>query len=128
AGVLQARGDRRGAIEAIERAVCLSNWSHILAWRAHLWLQQGNLTAAARWARESGLAPADDLTHLREVEYTTLARVLLAEGRLDEALSLTGRLVAAAERSGRFGWAIDFLTLEAVVLHAAGDTDIAVAS
>src|SRR5262249_39322231 len=36
--------------------------------------------------------------------------------------------VAAAERSGRFGWAIDFLTLEAVVLHAAGDTDIAVAS
>jgi LuxR family maltose regulon positive regulatory protein len=128
ARVLQARGDRHGALEAIERAVCLSGWPHIRAWQARIWLQQGEVPAAVRWARESGFDPADEFTYPREIEYTTLARVLLAEGRFDEALGLTDRLAAAAEAWGRFGWAIDFLTLKAVALQATGAIDDAVAS
>jgi LuxR family maltose regulon positive regulatory protein len=128
ARVLQARGDLRGAVDAIERAVCLSNWSHMRAWQARIWVQQGNVAAAGRWARESGLRPSDDLTYPREVEYAALARVLIAEGRLEDGLALNDRLARAAEESGRFGWAIEFLTLKAVALQAVGQTDDAVAA
>jgi LuxR family maltose regulon positive regulatory protein len=126
ARVLQARGDRRGALEAIERAVCLSGWPHMRAWQARIWLRQGDLAAAVRWARESGLDPADELAYAGEIEYATLARVLLAEGRIDEASRLSERLVAAAGESGRFGRMIDFLTVKALALHASGDLDGAV--
>ena len=54
ARVGQARGDATGALDAIDRAACLSNWPHIRAWRARIWLMQGNLAAASAWARESG--------------------------------------------------------------------------
>jgi LuxR family maltose regulon positive regulatory protein len=128
ARVLQARGDHRGARDAIDRADCLSNWPHIRAWQARLWLQQGNLPAAQRWTRESGFVPSDELTVPREVEYSTLARVLLAEGRHDEALDLLSRLIAAAERWGRDGWQIDFLTLHAVALQTTGEPDEAAAA
>src|SRR5205807_10585860 len=56
-----------------------------VAVQAQVWLAQGNLRAAARWAEASGLSTADDLDFPREVEYLTLARVHIAQARSDRA-------------------------------------------
>jgi LuxR family maltose regulon positive regulatory protein len=90
-----------------------------------LQLAQGDLASATAWAAHSGLTPADaDASHpgWREVEYLTLARVLQAEGRLAEALSLLDRLKGSALADGRDGSVITILVLQALVCQAQDDT------
>ena len=41
------------------------------------------LAEAADWARERGLAAADELSYVHEFEHATLARLLLAQGTQD---------------------------------------------
>ncbi len=124
--VRQAHGDRSAALEAADRAVTLSGWDHARALRARLWLRQGNLPAAIRWARESERRPAAETRFQHEIEDATLARVLLAENRLDEASNLLTRLLAAAERTGRTGRVIEFLIVLSLVQQASGEIAAAV--
>ena len=49
------------------------------ALKAQVYLRQGRLSKAQAWARERGLAVNDDLSYLREFEYLTLARILMAD-------------------------------------------------
>lgn len=123
ARVRQARGDESGAIDAINHAANLSNWPQMRAWRARIWLRQGNLVAARAWARESGRQPSDNPSFQREIEYAILARVLIAEGRVDEAIDLLRRLQVAAESTGRVGREIEFLTVLALAYHVNGALD-----
>ena len=51
----------------------------------------------------------------------TLARVLLAEGRLAEAASLLARLTAASEAAGRMGRVLEALVVLALVQQAQGE-------
>jgi LuxR family transcriptional regulator, maltose regulon positive regulatory protein len=128
ARVRQARGDESGALDAINHAVCLSNWAHMRAWRARIWLRQGKLALASVWARESGRRSSDIPTYQAEIEYATLARVLLAEGRIDEAIGLLIRLQTAAAKTGRIGREIEFLAVLALAYQAKGDHDEATAT
>ena len=96
------------------------------AQQARLQLAQGNLAAAARWARERGLGPDDDPGYPREREYLVLARVLLAQDRPDPALGLLERLHAVAATQGRTGSIIEIQALHALALAATGDEDAAV--
>jgi hypothetical protein len=66
------------------------------AQRARLLLAQGEVAAAARRVEERDLGPDDDPGYPREPEYLVLARVLLAQDRAGPALTLLGRLHAAA--------------------------------
>ena len=92
-----------------------------------MWLGEGSIGDAWRWAREHGLSAADDLTYLREFEYITLARVLLAQGWLIgpsafvAAIGFADRLLTAAEAGGRDGSAIDILVVLALARDAADD-------
>jgi LuxR family maltose regulon positive regulatory protein len=64
----------------------------------------------------------DELSYSREVEYLVLARVFVAQGKLEEALRLLGRLLSSAHAGGRMGSVIEILTLQALILQRVGDT------
>ncbi|MHB9144987.1 MAG: LuxR C-terminal-related transcriptional regulator [Symbiobacteriia bacterium] len=87
------------------------------ALRVQAWLALGDLQAAQRWARESGLAAQDPLSFRREIEHIALARVLLASGRESEGKALLSRLAGAAAAGGRLGRLGEIHRLER---HASG--------
>ncbi len=114
ARVRLAKRDAAGALDLLEQEEAAIRGRMLphdlvndrLALRVWAWLAQGNLEAAERWARDSGLTTADPLSYRRETEYITLARVLLAGGRAEGVAAgkaLASRLAAAAEAGGRLG-------------------------
>ncbi len=139
AGARQAEGDLDGALALIDEAERLYNGDlfpqvrPIAALRARLWLAQGRVAEALRWAQERGLAVDDELDYRREVEHLTLARVLLAQHEadgapqvLEEASRLLERLLSAAEEGGRTGSVIEILVLRALAEQAGGDVERAI--
>ncbi|MGD9002543.1 MAG: LuxR C-terminal-related transcriptional regulator, partial [Anaerolineae bacterium] len=98
--------------------------------QVRLWLAEGNLDAAVRWADQSGLRADDEVSFLRELERIILARVLVARGQdqpreryLSDALDLLARLLEAAETAGWMGKAIEILVLQALAFQGEGDID-----
>jgi LuxR family maltose regulon positive regulatory protein len=132
ARVQQAYGNWTGASAALDRAYQSGRSARlrfvvtqVAALRARLQLAQGDLEAATAWAANCGLSPEDpQASHpgLREVEYLSLARVLAAQGRRAEALSLLDRLMGSAAAEGRHGSAIGILALQSLVFQGQGDT------
>jgi LuxR family maltose regulon positive regulatory protein len=127
--VKRAQGNVNGALDTIQAAQQLTQHHNVTplaakaaAQRARLDLAQGDVVAGVRWAQERGLGINDALDYQREFEHTTLARVLIAQDRLDEALQLLERLLVAGETGGRVGTLIEILALQALALQAAGDT------
>ncbi len=147
ADALQASGDAGRALDAIqsarEIASQMSPWLGLLvdAAEAKLWLAQGNLDAASRWAEGSGLWPdsESDLHELGEIDsreqrrFFVLARALIAvgrrePGRLDQALGLLARLLEIMENLGAVGKVIEILILQALALEARGERERALAA
>jgi LuxR family maltose regulon positive regulatory protein len=127
ARIKSAQGDWQSTFEAVDELIELCSTSEaqtmfprVEAFRASLWIKQGNLDAAQQWAETSGLSADGDLVYLREGETITLARVLIAQEKLDCAMQLLTRLLAAAQDGGRDGQVIEILTLEAVALKTQG--------
>jgi LuxR family maltose regulon positive regulatory protein len=136
ARIKQAQGDWAGADAVLAELHDLAQQAgmrqmvgQITAWRARVWLAQGQLAVAGQWADTSGLQADDlELPFPREVEYLTLARVRIAQGRdapgepgLRSILELLDRLLVAAEAVGRMGSAIEILSVRALALDAQGD-------
>jgi LuxR family maltose regulon positive regulatory protein len=96
--------------------------------RVRLWLSPGerNLAEAVRWAEDRGLNAEDMPTFSQRIAYTTLARVLIAQGEMDKAYGLLVRLQDNAEIGGRKGDLIEILALQALSLQALDDTDQAI--
>ncbi len=86
------------------------------------------LAKAVRWAETSGLRTDDKVRHQREYEYLTLARVLIAQNRAQEAIPLLDRLIVSAETAGLRGQLIAYLSLQAVAHQAQGATDAALST
>jgi LuxR family maltose regulon positive regulatory protein len=128
--VLFSSGDLPGAEEVIQsmentaREYVMPHWNllQLSAWQVRIWLAQGKLKAASQWVGECELDPDGVPTYLHEAEYTVFARILIAQGRLDEATTLLQRLLGAAEAGGRISRAIEMLTLQALAFQAGGDT------
>ena len=97
------------------------------ATRARLWLAQGKLDDARRWAETRGLSAEGKLDLGNEVEYLALVRILLAEQRVDEAMRLLSRLQSAMESTGRQGSLIEVLVLRAIALDMQADPASALA-
>jgi LuxR family transcriptional regulator, maltose regulon positive regulatory protein len=88
-------------------------------YQARLWIAQGNLAAAAHWAEATGLNPANPpVAYINEVEYLTLARLLIAQCDLEAAENLLSGLHRAAALAGRNGSLIDILILQALTFAA----------
>ena len=58
------------------------------AWQARIWIEKHEPKAIAKWMEERELVANGEIDHLLEMEYVVLARVLIAQGQLDEALML----------------------------------------
>ncbi len=124
----QTQGDVSGSQEAIRAALQLDQqyegsrfWPlpPAACYQARLWIAQGNLAAASRWAQASGLNQADTpVTYLYEVQHLTRARLLIAQGNLEAAETLLLRLHHAAASAERNGSLIEILILQALTLAA----------
>jgi LuxR family maltose regulon positive regulatory protein len=135
AWIRQAQGNPAAALDAMEEAVrvapspgVVSLLNPVPAQRARLLLAQGDIAAAALWARQRGLQPDDEPGYPREPEYLVLARVLLAQDLPGQALGLLDRLHTSAAAQGRAGSLIELRSLQALALAARGDETAAVAA
>jgi LuxR family maltose regulon positive regulatory protein len=134
AGIREAEGDLDDALDLLleARRLYVGDFSPdvrpVAAMTARVWVRQGRLAEATGWARERGLTAADDLTYLREFEYITLARLLIARfcrdhdvRAMEEAQGLLARLLHAAEAGARMGNLIEILVLQALAHKARDD-------
>jgi LuxR family maltose regulon positive regulatory protein len=135
------QGDLEGALAFLDEAQRLyirsplPDFCPISAMKARIWVVQGKLTKALEWVREQTLSVDDAPSYLREFEYVTLARVLIARyksdqgtGSIHEAIGLLERLLQAAEEGGRMGSVIEILALLALAHAAQGDIPLALVS
>jgi LuxR family transcriptional regulator, maltose regulon positive regulatory protein len=99
----------------------------IPAMRARVWLHQGRLADARRWAGERGLAANDDPCYMSEFEHITLAHILIdpkveqKEDSLRKAMGLLDRLLKAAEDGGRIRCVVEILILQALTFDSQND-------
>ena len=129
ARALHAVAEMEGALEALRQARQVARglgpWYVITAGahEARIRLAHGDVGSAIRWMEESGLS-ADDQPEIEYgIAYGVLARVLMAQGRLDEGLALLARLLKRAESAGAGGTVISVLVLQALALQKRGEGD-----
>ena len=88
---------------------------------ARLSLILGDLAAASAWAREAGLTVAAELSSSRDFAHLTFVRVLLAEGRIEEASYFLSRLGADIATTEELNKVIELKMIQALALRAGGD-------
>ncbi len=135
ARILQARGETNGANKMLQAAINSTQMdlqqmyqAELTACQVQLWLAQEELDTASRWAQESNLSAEIEFNLQNEFEHISLARVLVAQGRvssdgamLTRALGLVERLALSAESAGRMGHLIDLLILQAIGMEVHED-------
>jgi LuxR family transcriptional regulator, maltose regulon positive regulatory protein len=130
----EAEGDAEAALGLLAEAQRVyigdfaPNVRPVPALRARMLAAHGQLAQAVQWRRLSGVTADDQTSYLREYEHVTLARILLAQHRVDgapgplrDAVALLERLRTAADDGGRTGTAIEVLALLALAYQRAGD-------
>lgn len=116
----EAQGDVEAAVRLLDEAIRVyvgdysPNVQPVAATRARVLAANGRVDEALDWARAQGLTADDELSYLREYEHVTLARVLLASGTTQPAITLLDRLLTAAEDGGRTGTVLEILVLQAL--------------
>ncbi|HEX2912693.1 MAG TPA: LuxR C-terminal-related transcriptional regulator [Chloroflexia bacterium] len=141
AQVKQAQGDKNGALACIRKAGEAGNDSsgdflslYIESFLARLALAEGNLEVASSWAEQYWQTITGDKEsvhhnlQLREVEGAIYARVLLAEGRLAEAIEFLSSLFNENITSERLSINLQIRVLLAQAYRIQGDTTRALAS
>jgi LuxR family maltose regulon positive regulatory protein len=124
------------ATEAVEKAIRLVQTRGVFSEarraveyaRVKLWLAHGDLQAANRWAvsREKCL-PSDDILEFdNELIYISLARVMIAKNKPNEAIDLLSHLEENTQSSGRTGRLIEIMILEALAMQRMGNSGQAV--
>jgi LuxR family transcriptional regulator, maltose regulon positive regulatory protein len=124
ARVLEARGEMDGALRMIQQAEQIGRDSHsaarVSASQAKLWLAQGDVPAATKWATtlQHELNKGSELAYEYLDGYIVLARLGMVRGELTEALRLLGQLLQIAEPAGLIGQVIEILVLQALSFQA----------
>ena len=131
ASTLQAQGNSSGADEMLRKIAVINDQnhhpiytSHSAAWEARLRLQQGHIEQAILWAESCGLKIKDtEWPYPRAVEYLTLARVLIAQGKFEGVEGILDQLFQAAEENKRTGDLIEILIQQASYWYALNKKD-----
>lgn len=135
ARLLQAQGDET-ALQVIDEADHMASQSgvpplyvdQIKAYQAWLRLARGDLGGASLWARECGLSVGDEFGEAGEGEYLILARVLIAQGKSEEAIALLDWLLGKMDSAGLTRSVIETLALRALALELQGNNDEALSA
>ncbi|MCL4560579.1 MAG: tetratricopeptide repeat protein [Chloroflexi bacterium] len=147
ARVKHARGDYPGAILILERArqqtvetetTQIDDWVVALT-QASYWIAERKFERVEQWAENRGLLKEIDVSglsegetyayaHMRKYELIVLARLRLAQGRMEEALSVLDTLLPQVERIERLGLVIEILALKAIAFHQQGMPQSALAA
>ncbi len=126
ARVKYAQGETDQAFEMLEIAEQRVHHplytAQLVACRVRLWVAQREVRRALAWGQTCGLTPEDQPSYQREWEYLTLVRLLLAQHRADETITLLRRLLNMAENGKRTGSMIEILLLQALAHQALGQT------
>ena len=128
--VLFSKGDMTGAEEIVLKLEKLAHETIVpawivdmnAAWHSRIWLAQGNLEAASQWVEERGLDPCEEPTHMSGFEYVALARILIAQRRMNETTRLLQCMLEVAEEGGDIMRVIEILILQALAFQAEVDT------
>ena len=101
------------------------------SWQARLHLAQGNLAEAGAWANTleaepQGLEMPSPLPPQQEWCLLTLARVWLAQGKVDRAATLLENIYKEAEAAGRHGRTLEIQVLQVLAAQASGNEPQAV--
>jgi LuxR family maltose regulon positive regulatory protein len=133
--VYQAQADSVGALDSIHRGeawfaqTAIAATGPARAWlstyQARLWMQQGNLTAAAQWAQACAFASDSELGYVQQL---TLARLRLAQSHTDSsgrslgaARTILAGLLPLVEARGWTRYLIEILMLQALVCQGQAD-------
>ncbi len=130
AEILLARGEFTEAEASMVQAQSYARGFHspmmtsvIGAAGAYLALCLGQIEAGMAWAATYQMTK--DAGFYRDYEDLTLARIWLAQGELDQALSFLEQLIARTEAGGRLATAISAKFLQALAYQAKGDVNAA---
>jgi LuxR family maltose regulon positive regulatory protein len=134
--VLFSSGKISGAEEVIqsmenlvhEYGIPLWALSSLSAWQVRIWLAQGKIKLASQWVEDHQLDPDVEPAYQDEITHAVFARVLMAQGRLDEAEELLQRLLEAAKAGGRTSSVIELLIQQSLAAQSAGDTSRALSA
>lgn len=114
-------GQPQATLAEIDRAASfvqgvdnLYEQAQIEAYRALVWLRQGNLPAVTHWAIERNLSQTMPLNYEHQLESLTFVRLLIAQGKAVEALHLLDRLITDTQQAGRTGHLVEMLALKAL--------------
>jgi LuxR family maltose regulon positive regulatory protein len=128
-----AQVNKSAAIEAVEKATQIVQTSGLFpeASRAlelaqvKIWLAQGDLQAATRWAAslQQRFGSDDPFMFENELTHIAQARVLIAQNRVNEAIEILLRLEETACSAHRFGRVIEILLLESLAMQQKGDSE-----
>ncbi len=133
--ILYGQSDLAGALGIIQKmeeiaGIRTLTWftNRMAAWKARIWVAQGNndpgrFEAAAQLLQERRINQDDEISFLREAEYLSLARLLTAQGKLEEATRLLERLLQTAKAGGQVGRVIEILVLCSLAQQAQGNSD-----
>ena len=128
ARALLANGDTASALNVIRAAKQIaSNISpryrdFAAASEASVLLAMGDVAAATRWVRQSGLS-VDDESYRPIRNYILLARILIAQAQFEGAMMLLARLLEMAEVSGAMGYVIEISILQSRATQASGNIE-----
>jgi LuxR family maltose regulon positive regulatory protein len=127
-----AQANRSEAIGEVENAIRTIRTSGVFSEartaveiaQVKLWLDQGDLQAAKRWAasKDEHLSSDDQFGFENELAHINQARVLIVQNKSNEAIAFLSHLEEAARSAGRMGRVIEILLLEALAMWAIGDS------
>jgi LuxR family maltose regulon positive regulatory protein len=127
--VLFSKGELARAEEIVQRMYKVIRESIIptyitnlnASWQARIWLAQNKLEAASHWMNERGPDLKMKPSHFDGMEYVGFVRILIAQRKLKESISILERLLEAAQMGGDVTREIELLILQALTFQSGGD-------
>ncbi len=92
------------------------------------WLRVGRIDRIQEWLINCNVSPEDTITYIYEAKYFALAKILLWQGRSDEALKLLERLAEYSQARSRNGKLSYILELQALAFQQQNNQDAALAA
>ncbi len=121
-----ARADLDRAVQIVQKDAVFSEVRHAAEIaQVRLWLAEGDVQAANRWtaSQQERLGSNERFDFQNELAHIARARVLIAQNKPRQAISLLSKLEQAAQSAGRMGRVLEILILEALSMQQAGDSE-----